>query len=178
MDSPAEYGSGLGAVVEINTRRALGGPAGEAQLLYGSYGTYGASLNYSQEVGKLNFFAGGNFQTSDRGLDPPSVTPILHDDMVTGSGFARVDYDVGDHDRLELISTFDQSRYQIPIDPTVLPLTQAPRGAVRGPDVYGNDPPPFVPYDANPVDIERNLFATVSDSHVGSDATVQLAPLW
>jgi len=173
---PAEYGSGLGAVVEVNTRRPLEQPTGEAQLIYGSYGLYDASLNYSQAIGKLSFFAGGNFQTSNRGFDPPSVSPVLHDGMVTGSGFARIDYQVNDRNRLELLSSFNESRYQIPIDPTVLPLSEAPRGAIRGPDAYGNDPPPFVPYDANPVEVERNFFATASYVHTANKATLQVAP--
>ena len=173
---PAEYGSGLGAVIEINTRRPLDQPTGEAQLIYGSYGLYDVSLNYSQAIGKLNFFAGGDFQTSNRGFDPPSVSPILHDGMIAGSGFARVDYDVDERNRLEFLSSFNQSRYQIPIDPTVLPLSAAPPDTIRGPDAYGNDPPPFVPYNANPVEVERNLFATATYVHTGNKAMLQVAP--
>ena len=33
---PAEFGSGLGAVIDITTRHALGGPSGEAEAAYGT----------------------------------------------------------------------------------------------------------------------------------------------
>ena len=173
---PAEFGSGLGAVIDITTRHAVGGPSGEAQIAYGTYGTTNASFNYAQEIGKLSLFVGGNFETTDRGFDPPSVSPIVHDKMTTGAGFTRLDYLVNDHDRVEFIASFDQSRFQIPIDPTLLPLSQAPANAVRGPDAYGNVPPPFVPYDANPVESERNVFAALSYRHAGAASTVQIAP--
>ncbi|HEY1693246.1 MAG TPA: TonB-dependent receptor plug domain-containing protein [Polyangiaceae bacterium] len=174
---PAEYGYGLGAVVDIETRKALGPPAGEVRLAYGTYQFFEPSFDFSQQAGKLGYFVAGSFQTTSRGLDPPSVTPILHDDMKAGSAFARVDYEVGARDRLELIAVYDQHDYQIPIDPTVLPLADAPPGAVRGVDVYGNPPPPFVPYGANPTDDERDFFVALSYVHrIRDDATVQIAP--
>ena len=175
---PAEFGSGLGAVIDITTRHALGGPSAEAQVTYGSYGTTDYALNYAQETGKLSLFAAGNFQNTKRGFDPPSVTPILHDDMTSGNAFVRLDYRLRDTDHIEFITSFNQSRFQIPIDPTLRPLSDAPQGAVRGADAYGNDPPPFVPYDANPIEDERNVFAAVSYRHVGAGSTLQMAPFF
>jgi len=173
---PAEFGSGLGAVIDITTRHALGGPSAEAQVAYGSYGTTDYALDYAQEIGKLSLFAAGNFQNTKRGFDPPSVTPILHDDMTSGNAFVRLDYRLRETDHIEFIASFNQSRFQIPIDPTLLPLSDAPKGAVRGADAYDNDPPPFVPYDANPIENERNVFAAVSYRHVGAGGTLQIAP--
>lgn len=175
---PAEFGSGLGAVIDITTRHALGSPAGEVQAAYGSYGTTNYALNYAQEIGKLSLFMAGDFQNTNRGLDPPSVTPILHDGMTSGSGFARLDYQLREADHIELVTTFNQSRFQVPIDPTLLPLAQAPAGAVRGADAYGNDPPPFVPYDANPMESERNVFAALAYRHTSAAATWQFAPFF
>jgi hypothetical protein len=169
---PAEYGNGLGAVVDITTRRSTGRSAGEAQIAYGTYGTYDASANYSRDLGKASLFVGGNVLTTDRGLDTPAVSPILHDAMTSGSVFSRVDYLTGPHERLELLGSFNQTRYQIPIDPTLEPSS----GATRGPDIYGNTPPPFVPYDANPVDLEQNLFAAVSYQRSHENSVVQIAP--
>ncbi len=123
---PAEFGSGLGAVVDITTRHAVGGPSGEAQAAYGSYGTTNYALNYAQEIGKLSLFAAGDFQNTKRGFDPPSVTPILHDSMTSGSGFLRLDYHLRETDHIELITTFNQSRFQIPIDPTLLASVPSP----------------------------------------------------
>ena len=174
---PAEYGYGLGAVVDITTRQAVGPAAGEVQLAYGSYQLVEPSFNFSQQAGKLGYFVTGSFETTTRGLDPPSVSPILHDNLQSGSAFARVDYELGRDEHLELLAAFNQSQYQIPIDPTVLPLSDAPPGAVRGPDSYGNLPPPFVPYGANPTDTERDVFVALSyKRRLTADATVQISP--
>jgi len=47
---------------------------------------------------------------------------------------------------------------------------------MRGPDRYGNTPPPFVPYDANPTEDERDLFASVAYHHEFSGVGVLVAP--
>lgn len=174
---PAEYGYGLGAVVDIETRQAVGPPAGNVRLACGTYQFFEPSFDYSQQIGKLSYFVTGSFGTTSRGLDPPSVSPILHDYMKAGSGFARVNYDLSADERLELLGVYDQHDYQIPIDPTILPLSDGPPGAVRGVDQYGNTPPPFVPYNANPTDNERDLFVALSYEHrLGEDSKVQVAP--
>ncbi len=174
---PAEYGVGLGGVVDVTTRHAVGGPQADVQVAYGTYNFFEPSFDYSQEIGKLSVFVAGNYESTSRGLDPPSVSPILHDGLTAGSGFARLDYEVDRDNRAELIASFTQSQYQIPIDPTVLPLSSGPPGAVRGADVYGNPAPPFVPYDANPTDAERDVFVALSYTHrIDRDARLQIAP--
>ena len=174
---PAEYGYALGAVIDVTTRHAVEGPDGQAQLLYGSYQRLVPSFSYSQEVGKASFIIGGSFETTERGLDPPAASPILHDSLLQGSAFGRADYLLGDHDRIELLAGYLQSLYQIPIDPTLLPLSDAPPGAVRGYDAYGNPPPPFVPYNANQTEAERDLFVAVAYTHrAGSSGVLHVAP--
>jgi hypothetical protein len=174
---PAEYGVGLGAVVDVTTRHAVGGAHGDVQVAYGTNDLFLPSFDYSQEIGRLSLFVAGNYESTSRGLDPPSVSPVLHDGLTAGSGFARLDYEIDRSDRAELIASFTQSQYQIPIDPTVLPLSDAPPGAVRGNDAYGNPPPPFVPYDGNPTDAERDVFVALSYTHRwGGDARLQVAP--
>jgi outer membrane cobalamin receptor len=172
----AEYGYGLGAVVDITMRRAVGGPSGVVQLTAGSYGLWDAAMYYAQQVGKLGVFVAGNVHTTDRGIDPPAVSPILHDAMTTGSAFARADYALDSHERVELVGTYSQTRYQIPIDPTIVPLSQAPAGATRGPDSYGNLPPPFVPYNANPLEDERNVFVALSYIRKDGNDRFQVTP--
>ncbi|MHB8420460.1 MAG: TonB-dependent receptor [Myxococcales bacterium] len=174
---PAEYGEELAGVVDITTRHGTPHPEGNVQLEYGSYQLLEPSGYYAQDIGRASVFVGGNFQTTSRGLDPPAATPVLHDQLLTGSAFTRDDYLLSDHDRIELIANYSQSQFQIPIDPTVLPLSDAPPGATRGPDIYGNPPPPFVPYGANPTESERDLFAALSYQHgFGTGASLQLSP--
>ena len=131
---PAEYGYALGAVIDVTTRHAVGGPDGQAQVLYGSYQRVVPSFNYSQEIDRASFLVGGSFETTERGLDPPAASPILHDKLLQGSAFGRADYLLGEHDRIEVLAGYLQSLYQVPIDPTLLPLSDAPPGAIRGVD--------------------------------------------
>ncbi|MHB1845125.1 MAG: TonB-dependent receptor [Deltaproteobacteria bacterium] len=174
---PAEYGDQLSAVVDITTRHGSSQPAGEAQVEYGTYQLVQPAFDFSTDIGNASVFVGANFQSTDRGLDAPAVSPILHDQLLSGSAFARVDYLLGDRDRLELLANYLQNRYQIPIDPTVEPLSNGPPGAVRGPDIYGNPPPTFVPYDANPIESERDTFVSLSYTHTFSTtASLQIAP--
>lgn len=173
---PVEYGPNGGGVVSVATRRAGAETEGEAQLVYGTYQRLEPSAWLSTSWGKADVFVQGRYLDTQRGLDPPAASPILHDALKAGDAFTRVDYRPGDHDRFELIARYSQQDFQIPIDPTLLPLSAGPPGAVRGPDAYGNAPPVFVPYDANPTESERDLLATVAYTHSFAEGTLQIAP--
>jgi hypothetical protein len=175
---PAEYGTALGGVVDIQTRRSLGGPSGEVKAAYGTYQTADLAASYSQQIGKLGVIASGTFVTTQRGLDPPAPSPILHDAMTGGSGFARVDYAFNGHERIEVLGAFTVSHFQVPIDTLLSPLSSGPRGAIRGPDVYGNPPTTFIPYDANPLLDDRNVFASVAYRTSRDRASVTVAPFF
>jgi outer membrane cobalamin receptor len=173
---PVEYGPNSGGVVDVATRRGTGAPAGEVQMLYGTYQRVQPSAWYSQAFGNADVFVAASFLGTQRGLDPPAATPVLHDGMQSGTAFARVDYRPGELDRIEILARYAEQHLQIPIDPTLLPLSDAPRGAMRGPDVYANAPPPFVPYDADPTETERDVFAALSYTRVVGRGSVQLSP--
>jgi outer membrane cobalamin receptor len=175
---PAEYGSqnGAGGVIDVTTRRPSERPEGEVQLLYGTYQTIQPSAAYSQAFGKWDVFLEGTYLGTQLGLNPPDVSPILHDAEIAGSAFGKVDYDATAKDRLELIAEFAQHNFQVPIDPTVLPLSDAPPGAVRGVDSYGNAPPVFVPYNAHPTEAEQDLFATLAYVRVSEGTRLQVSP--
>ena len=121
----------------------------------GTYGTTDLALNYSQQVGRFDVLATASLETTGRGIAPQSVSAILHDRMHTGTAFVRVAYLAHDHDGLALCA-------EIPIEPTLLPLSRAPLGAVCGPDEHRDPRRRFVPHDANPIERERNLFAAPS----------------
>jgi len=174
---PAQYGGGLGAVIDVTTRRPSGGPSAQVQLIYGSYQHVAPSFDYSQKIGKLSLVASGSFETTSRGLDPPSASPIVNDAMMKGTAFLRGEYTIDSRDRLVLFGGFAQTHYQLPIDPTMLPLSAAPPGAVRGPDAYGNDPPPFVPGDAKPTEDERDIFVALAFTRrLGESEVFHVAP--
>ncbi len=174
---PVEYGPNAGGVIDVATRQGTGNPEGEFQMLYGTYQRVEPSAWYSQALGNADVFVEGTFLSTDRGLDTPAASPILHDDLQSGNVFTRVDYRPDDGERIELLARYSQHDFQIPIDPTALPLSDAPAGAMRGPDRYGNAPPVFVPYNANPTETERDLFVAASYSHALSNGGgLQLAP--
>jgi hypothetical protein len=174
---PAEYGESVAGVVDIRTRRPGPTPDGELQLAYGTYDTVQGQASGAGRVGPLSIVAAASLGTTDRGLDPPAATPILHDGLRDGRAFLAADDHLGAADHLRLVAAYAESHYQIPIDPTLLPLSAGPPGAMRGVDQYGNVPPPFVPYDANPTEAERDLFGALSWFHdFGPRATLQVAP--
>ncbi len=164
---PVEYSYSLAGVVDIRTRRATLDPTAELQLTYGSYNQVDLAANYSQQIGPVGIVASANFLNTDRGLDTPDALGVLNDNRVGGNGFAKLTYDFDSQNRLELFATYEEDKMHIPIDPTMLPLSAAPPGAVRGNDAYGDPPPQFVPYNAQPTDFERTVFAAASYLHSG-----------
>jgi hypothetical protein len=163
-----EYSYSLGGVVDIRTRRATDTPTGEVQLTYGTYNETDVAANYSQTFfGKLGVVASANFLSTDRGLDTPDAIGVLNDNRTGGNGFAKLTYDLDGQNRLEAFATYEEDKFHIPIDPTMLPLSDAPPGAVRGNDAFGDPPPQFVPYNAQPTDFERTVFAAASYLHSG-----------
>jgi outer membrane receptor protein involved in Fe transport len=164
---PIQY-DGIGGVVAMTTMMPASGHVSYEKITYGSYNTVRPAAGYAQTIGRLSFLVTGSWERTDRGLDPPAATPIVHDETQTGQLLAKVGYQLTTRDKLEATVAFRQATLQIPIDTTVLPLSDAPPGAVRGTDGYGNDPTRFVPYDANPVQRERDLLGIVSYRHHGA----------
>jgi hypothetical protein len=172
---PVEYGAN-GGVVELTTRRPSERPEGDVQLLYGTFNTVQPSAKYSQSFGKVDVLVGGNYLTTDYGLNAPQFTPIVHDAETAGSAFGKVDFRASDHDRFEFLTEWQAHSYQIPIDTTLEPLSDGPPGAIRANDSYGNAPPVFVPFNANPTEEEQDLLAAVSYVHTAGGQRLQISP--
>ena len=178
---PAEFGDRLGTVVNLVTRQGGATPEGSVTLRYGSYNTIAPGVAYSTKLtDQLGMFAGGSFQTSQRELDPPSITPILHDDGYVGRAFTRLDYKPSESDRYEVFGTFAHNRFQIPLDPSVVPLDPGQPGLVRPVDQFGNASPPFVPHDTDATETETEVFAAASWVHklADDDGQLQVAPIY
>jgi hypothetical protein len=176
---PAEFGEDVAGVIDVTTRRPQGPAEGEAELLYGTYNHVEGEGHVAGAVGPFNAVAAGSLETTDRGLDSPAATPILHDTLHDGRAFLRLEDKPSSNDRVEMIAVYAESHYEIPIDPTLLPLSDGPPNAVRGTDQYGNSAPPFVPYNSNPTELERELFSGLSWFHdFNSKAELQIAPFF
>jgi len=176
---PAEFGDRLGAVVNLVTRQGGEHPEGSAQVRYGSYNTLEPALAYSTKAGPIGVFTGGSYLYSQRALDPPSIIPILHDDGSSGRVFARIDYSPSELDRHELFATYAHNRFQIPLDPSVIPLDPTRPDLVRPVDQFGNASPSFVPRETNASETEDELFVAYSFTHTfGNQGQLQVAPLY
>lgn len=171
---PAEFGNRLAAVVNISTRRGSTTPEGMMQLRYGSFQTVEASGYYGRSVGPVSFFAGGSYMQSQRMLDTPAVTPILHDDGRNGRAFLRLDIAASARDRIEIFANYAHNFFQIPIDPTTVPLDPRRPDLVRPVDEFGNESPPYVPRDTDATETEHELFAALSWVHSFGDGRGQL----
>ena len=176
---PAEFGNRLAAVVNVNTRRGTNSLDGLVQLRYGSFQTIESSGYLSWGSGPFSFFVGGSFMQSQRVLDPPSITPILHDDGHNARLFARLDYAPTSQDRIELFVNYAKNRFEIPIDPTVVPLDPMRPDLVRPVDSFGNESPAYVPHDTDATETEHELFLTLSWLHsFGKRGQLQIAPYY
>jgi hypothetical protein len=174
---PAEYGEDVAGVIDVKTRHPPQNLEGESQLTYGTYNHLELQANIAGSVGSFSAIAAGMIQTTDRGLDPEAASPILHDQLHEGRGFVRLEDQISARDKIELLGIYAESHYQIPIDPTLLPLSAGPANAVRGTDQYGNTAPDFVPYNSNPTEFEREVFGAISYVHDFDDrAQLQVTP--
>ncbi len=174
---PAEYGEDVAGVIDVKTRHPPQNLVGESQTTFGTYNYLAEQANIAGRVGSFSAIAAGMFQTTALGLDPEAVSPILHDQLHEGRGFLRLDEQLSPRDKVELLGIYAESHYQIPIDPTLLPLSAGPANAIRGTDQYGNTAPDFVPYNSNPTEFEREAFGAISYVHDFDDrAQLQVTP--
>jgi len=155
---PAEYGQRLSAVVNLNSRRPAPEGEGRLDLLYGSFDTVSPGGFWGQKLGSVTYLVGGSLNWTDRGLDPPNPTTYLNDKAQQGRVFAKVDVDLNDRDHLSTLISYSHDRFQIPIDPTLIPgNTQE--------DEFGNPPPPYFPSDTQQTETESDLFGILSYRH-------------
>ena len=153
---PAEHGDNVAGAVDVQSRAPVQA-LGEAQFLYGER----REATWA-EAG--DFRAGGPCRSASPAVSGPRPAGWTRrrrrrsctTGRTTGTGSCGWN-SAWRRDRLQLLAAYGQTHYQIPIDPTLSPLSAAPPGAVRAPDRYGNQPPDFVPLDADPTESELDL---------------------
>ena len=174
---PAEYGQRLSAVVNLNSRRPSPDGEGQAELTYGSFHTWTPTLFYGRKIDGISFLTGGSFTWTDRGLDPPNPTTLVHDRSQQGRAFLKLDGDLGEKDHLSGLVSYSQNHFEIPIDPTLQPCPDPSKpGCGRPPDQYGNPAPPYFPPDTQQTQDEGDLFGIGSYRHdFNQEASVRVA---
>ena len=176
---PAEFGDRLGAVVNLVTRTASDHPEGTAQIKYGSYNTIAPGATYARKLGdSVGMVVGASLVSSQRAIDPPSIIPILHDDGYTARTFARFDYAPCDANHYEIFATYAHNQFQIPLDPSIVPLDPSNPNLVRPVDQFGNASPPFIPHDTNATETEDELFVAASYVHKYDHGQILVAPIY
>jgi outer membrane cobalamin receptor len=112
---PAQYGLQAGGVVNITTKDGVYLAGGQAELYGGAHGTIQPAFEYGGSAGSLNYFASGQYQRSSLGLASPdgSARPA-HDRTTQGEGLLYLDRLIGAQDRVSLILSASDERFQIP----------------------------------------------------------------
>jgi outer membrane receptor protein involved in Fe transport len=148
---PAQYGYRTAGVVDIRTKGADLGNAGDVGIVLGSRGHREASANIGGTAGDLQYFVTGSYLQDEIGIENPTpANNAVHDDTRQPKGFAYLSYLLGESSRISLMLGSAQSRFQIPNVP----------GASPSYTLAGVTPPASIDLDAN--QRERNNFQVLS----------------
>jgi len=185
---PAEYGERLSAVVNIITKSGSETPGGSAGIGYGSYNTITPQANYSgsNAFGDLHYYFSASYTQTDRGLETPQpeslanvtqgTSEAIHDQSNGNDEFAKIDWQVGNDDKVSFIVYNSYNDYQIPNFPASFGPTSAIFNAGYL-DQFGNGPLNFVPFNTNDSQAENNAYAQVVWKHTFSPHSfLQVAP--
>ncbi len=163
---PAQYGLRTAGVIEIRTRDGLVDNSGDVEFYGGQRSTVQPSFEYGGSVGKLSYFATGQYFSTTRGVEPPTPGPSpIHDQSYQGQGFGYFSYFLGPTTRLSLIAGSAVNHFQIPANPG-----QPQVFALAGVPVY-----PSAGVDEN--QFEQNYFGVFSvQGTIGANFEYQVAP--
>ena len=119
---PAQYGLRTAGVLDI-TSRAFSTPGGSVSLYGGSHGTITPSFDYGGSVDNTQYFFSGRGNWNNLGIEnPTSSVNAIHDHTDQGKFFAYVSTLLDDSTRLSVISGASYSTFQIPNNPSQVPL--------------------------------------------------------
>jgi outer membrane receptor protein involved in Fe transport len=116
---PAEYGGErMGGVVNIISNRPSDIPEGTFGTITGGFGNQAqglGTLDVESRSGSSEFFLSGNLETTGRGLDAPTYTPI-NDASSSNDQFFRFITQLAPRDTLAFDYSNQFSQFQIPIN--------------------------------------------------------------
>ena len=132
---PAQYGLQAGGVVNITTKDGIYLAGGQAEMYGGSHRTLQPAFEYGGSTGSLNYFATGQYQRDDVGIaSTDGSSDPRHDRTSQGEGMVYLDRIIGSKDRVSVILSASDERFQIP-DPRgyalATPLAATRRDANR-----------------------------------------------
>ena len=185
---PAEYGERLSAVVNIITKSGSEIPGGSAEIGYGAYNTLTPQASYSgsNAAGDFHYYVSAAYNKTDRGLDTPepkSATEItqggkdaIHDASNGNDEFVKLDWQLGNMDKLTVVAYNSYSYYQIPN----FPASFGPSSSIfNTSDQFGNDPLHYVPAATDDTQAENNAYVQAVWKHtIDSHSFLQIAPYY
>jgi outer membrane cobalamin receptor len=185
---PAEYGERLSAVVNIVTKTGAEKPYSQAELGYGSYNTLTpqASFSGSNAAGNLHYYLSAAYVKTDRGLDTPEPQSssnidqggkdAIHDFSNSNDEFAKLDWQLGNSDKLTFMAYNSYNFFQIPN----LPSSFGPNDPIfTQNDKYGNPSLNYVPFNTDDTQAENNAYVQAVWKHsVDETSYFQLAPYY
>ena len=187
---PAEYGERLAAVVNIITKTGSEVPGGSAGVGYGAYNTITPQANYSgsTESGHLHYYVSASYNKTDRGLDTPQPVSVndvtqgtseaIHDQSNGNDQFVKLDWQLGNDDKLSMIAYHAYSFFQIPNFPSSFGPT-SPIFNQGYSDRWGNGPLNYVPAGTDDTQAETNAYTQVVWKHsFDAHSFLQLAPYY
>jgi hypothetical protein len=119
---PAQYGGRTAGVLDITTR-SFSVPSGDVSIYGGSRQTITPSFDYGGSVSNTQYFFAGRGNWNNLGIEnPTSSIDATHDHTDQGKFFAYVSTLLNDSTRLSIISGAAYSKFQIPNNPSQMPL--------------------------------------------------------
>jgi outer membrane receptor protein involved in Fe transport len=119
---PAQYGFRTTGIIDIVTKTGTLAPGGDVTLYGGSHDTLQPSAEYGGTVGRLDYYATGEYLHNSVGIENPAPTyNALHDMTDQGRGFLYLAGIIDPTTRVSAILGTSQSLYQIPNRANQLP---------------------------------------------------------
>jgi hypothetical protein len=189
---PSEFGERLAGVMNIVTKTGPENPGGTLDMNYGSYNTISpqAIFGGSNPSGNTHYYFSANYHKTDRGIDTPQPqstaddthggTDAVHDQNIGNSEFGKVDWLIGNDDKISLILFQSYNSYQIPnFSSNFNPHDSyfAPQSGYS--DQWGNSGFGYRLPDTNDVQYNRDAYAQLVWKHTFSEKSfLQVAPYW
>ena len=119
---PAEYGLDTAGIIDLTTKSGALDRHGAISLYGGSHGEIQPSIYDGGTMGKLTYFATGDYLKSDLGIESPDSTATpLHDTTKQYHVFGYFDYLIDSDNRVSVILASSRDRFQIPDQPDLTP---------------------------------------------------------
>jgi outer membrane receptor for ferrienterochelin and colicin len=187
---PSEFGERMAAVMNIVTKTGPEAPNGSVDMNYGSYNTISpqALFGGSNASGNFHYYLSGNYHQTDRGIDTPQPetttnessggTEATHDYSNGNNEFAKMDWLLGNDDKVSLILFQSYNKYEIPnFDSSFNPHDTYFTADYS--DQYGNTGFQYRLPDTNDVQYNRDAYAQLVWKHTFSEKSfLQVAPYW